>query len=346
MSIETENKRIRLNVGGRIIETYSSTFQNGDNSMLDRMFNPDNIDMLKPMDSPFFFDRDPQIFEKFVMPYYRTGILPNIVDLNISRSERRIIRKELDFWCINLEENEALVFHDACEKSCQEIDMKNYPIITDFAEKLLNHICTDDVTADARSVSKFRLHLQYRPSVDELLSIFRDHKVISRPNPNILFYHKISRAQLIEVAKHQIRNLHPVLEYFYSKCFFVKYPDGEISGDDEIEIEILEITIKVIKNTEFGSIFCNERTQKLLKQILNSKGFECEWSIASITSKKDTDHSNYMMYLTNEAEDVMSNSTFPYYDDCIPFHAVSRRCIVHETSIDFSISSTLLTIKW
>lgn len=55
---ETKERRIRLNVGGTIYETTSSTLTKFPNTLLSTMFSPSNRELLKPDSSgAYFIDR-------------------------------------------------------------------------------------------------------------------------------------------------------------------------------------------------------------------------------------------------------------------------------------------------
>jgi hypothetical protein len=99
------NEIIKLDVGGKKFKTFRSTLLNVPNSLLGRMFSPDqhfNIKNDRDEKGWYFFDRNPSYF-KHVLEYYRNGVLPyNPTDALIH---------EFSYWGIELciEEEKEIV---------------------------------------------------------------------------------------------------------------------------------------------------------------------------------------------------------------------------------------------
>ncbi len=91
---EVETDRVVLNVGGKMFHTTRSTLLSLPNTLLSRMFAPENKQLLRPdKDGSFFFDRDGDIFP-YILNIYRTNsvIKPVLVDL------RERFEAEIGFW--------------------------------------------------------------------------------------------------------------------------------------------------------------------------------------------------------------------------------------------------------
>ena len=101
--------RIKINVGGRIFETYVSTLRKYPHTMLGTMLHPRNSHLLggrgkvgpdgKPMaDTELFFDRNPRMFE-VILDFYRTGTIHRPPDVSWE-----MLQEELSFFQIDLPE--------------------------------------------------------------------------------------------------------------------------------------------------------------------------------------------------------------------------------------------------
>eukprot|EP01125_Pyxidicula_operculata_P018696 TRINITY_DN6665_c0_g1_i2.p1 TRINITY_DN6665_c0_g1~~TRINITY_DN6665_c0_g1_i2.p1 ORF type:complete len:362 (+),score=67.40 TRINITY_DN6665_c0_g1_i2:21-1106(+) len=94
---KSTERRIKLNIGGQIFETYASTLTKYPNTLLGAMFHQRNIDMLAwDKDGHFFFDRDPRVFE-VILNFYRTGklIKPQWVPMDLLREELRFFSMDV-----------------------------------------------------------------------------------------------------------------------------------------------------------------------------------------------------------------------------------------------------------
>ncbi|KAI8803976.1 hypothetical protein BJ742DRAFT_826739 [Cladochytrium replicatum] len=89
--------RVVLNVGGRLFECYADTLRSRPDSLLGRMFDPQNSLMLKPdTTGHYFFDRNGDLFAP-ILDYYRTGVL--LIPPNVSRVA---LMNELDFFALDV----------------------------------------------------------------------------------------------------------------------------------------------------------------------------------------------------------------------------------------------------
>jgi hypothetical protein len=101
--------RIKINVGGRIFETYVSTLRKYPHTLLGTMLHPRNAHMLgnrnktapdgKPLpDTELFFDRNPRMFE-VILDFYRTSTINRPPDVSWE-----MLQEELSFFQIDLPE--------------------------------------------------------------------------------------------------------------------------------------------------------------------------------------------------------------------------------------------------
>lgn len=101
--------RIKINVGGRIFETYVSTLRKYPHTLLGTMLHPRNAHMLgnknktstdgKPLpDTELFFDRNPRMFE-IILDFYRTSAIHRPPDVSWE-----MLQEELSFFQIDLPE--------------------------------------------------------------------------------------------------------------------------------------------------------------------------------------------------------------------------------------------------
>lgn len=102
-----DDDRIKINVGGRIFETYVSTLRKYPHTLLGTMLHPRNAHMLngkvspdgKPSpDTELFFDRNPRMFE-VILDFYRTSTINRPPDVTWE-----MLQEELSFFQIDLPE--------------------------------------------------------------------------------------------------------------------------------------------------------------------------------------------------------------------------------------------------
>ena len=102
-----DDDRIKINVGGRIFETYVSTLRKYPHTLLGTMLHPRNAHMLngkvspdgKPSpDTELFFDRNPRMFE-VILDFYRTSTIHRPPDVTWE-----MLQEELSFFQIDLPE--------------------------------------------------------------------------------------------------------------------------------------------------------------------------------------------------------------------------------------------------
>jgi len=98
--IKNQNERVRINVGGRVFETYTSTLRKYPNTLLGTMFHPRNRELLKQSEDTkedIFFDRNPRAFEA-ILDFYRTGrlIKPDNVPLALLKEELKFFQLDPD----------------------------------------------------------------------------------------------------------------------------------------------------------------------------------------------------------------------------------------------------------
>jgi hypothetical protein len=91
---ESAEQRVKLNVGGKVFETYRSTLKVYPNTLLGSMFT--SSEKLTEKKTEFFFDRDPTLFP-MIMNYYRNGYVELLRDVSY-----KIMESELNFWQIPL----------------------------------------------------------------------------------------------------------------------------------------------------------------------------------------------------------------------------------------------------
>lgn len=88
--------RVVLNVGGKRFETTRSTLLQYPDSLLGRIFAPENEHLLqRDSDGSFFFDANGECFESIVLDTYRHGFRPLPKD-DAAAAER--MRREYDYW--------------------------------------------------------------------------------------------------------------------------------------------------------------------------------------------------------------------------------------------------------
>lgn len=94
-----QDKRIKINVGGRIFETYMSTLRKYPNTLLGTMFHPRNMLLLKKKGNSseeVFFDRNPRVFE-VILDFFRTSTINRPPDVTPD-----MLREEMQFFQIDL----------------------------------------------------------------------------------------------------------------------------------------------------------------------------------------------------------------------------------------------------
>lgn len=103
--------RIKINVGGRVFETYVSTLRKYPHTLLGTMLHPRNAHLLggkvgpdgKPNpDTELFFDRNPRMFE-VILDFYRTSNVHRPPDVSWE-----MLQEELSFFQIDLPEYTTL----------------------------------------------------------------------------------------------------------------------------------------------------------------------------------------------------------------------------------------------
>jgi len=99
MARGSKNGRVVLNVGGKRFETLLETLRKYPNTMLGAMFSSSSCMAIADEHGEYFFDRDPKMFE-VVLNFYRHGKI--IIPSNRSPD---MVKEELDFFGINVEEN-------------------------------------------------------------------------------------------------------------------------------------------------------------------------------------------------------------------------------------------------
>ena len=92
-----QQERVKLNVGGRVFETYISTLQKYPHTLLATMFDSRNSHLRrKNKEGTYFFDRNSEAFSA-ILDWYRNGVLSLPPNLPL-----QIIRQEIDFFQIPL----------------------------------------------------------------------------------------------------------------------------------------------------------------------------------------------------------------------------------------------------
>lgn len=104
----SSDDRIKINVGGRLFETYVSTLRKYPHTLLGTMLHPRNAHLLgssktgpdgKPSaDTELFFDRNPRMFE-VILDFYRTSQIHRPPDVSWE-----MLQEELSFFQIDLPE--------------------------------------------------------------------------------------------------------------------------------------------------------------------------------------------------------------------------------------------------
>lgn len=130
---------ITLNVGGKRYTTSLTTLTKIKDSMLGRMFNPDNLSLLKRLDDgSVFIDRDGKIF-RYILEYLRDGEIPNIKE-----SDRKRLAREANYYGLDglvetfnsdIQVYTKGLFIQQCEMS--ELFMDVYAIISNFVKENL-----------------------------------------------------------------------------------------------------------------------------------------------------------------------------------------------------------------
>lgn len=88
-----ENKRITLNIGGKVFEVFSSTLKRFPDSRLAKLNEKSEAFCFDG--GEYFFDRNPVVFEA-ILEAYRTG------ELHIPRDIcGSLVKRELEFWEIS-----------------------------------------------------------------------------------------------------------------------------------------------------------------------------------------------------------------------------------------------------
>ena len=102
---QSNMNRVVLNVGGKRFETTRSTLLQYPDSLLGRMFAPENEHLLeRDSDGSFFFDANGECFESIVLDTYRHGFRPLPKD-DAATAER--MRREYDYWQLTNQREES-----------------------------------------------------------------------------------------------------------------------------------------------------------------------------------------------------------------------------------------------
>ncbi|GBB97453.1 hypothetical protein RclHR1_00030010 [Rhizophagus clarus] len=102
MTSQRKDERIILNIGGVKYETYRSTLTAYPNTLLGTMFQERNVELLKPKENEYFFDRNGKAFH-YIMEYYRTGKIFWLEGNNNNFITRQELKTEMDFFQISYE---------------------------------------------------------------------------------------------------------------------------------------------------------------------------------------------------------------------------------------------------
>jgi hypothetical protein len=140
-------RRIKINVGGRIFETYPSLFEKYPNTFLGAMFHPRNLHLLYGDKTEYFIDRDPRTFE-IILNFYRTGkIIPsNWVPLEL-------LREEMKFFSLDMPSD---ILHKRISMEMMKLDYKN---------KILD-------AEECRRISRQKLLSEHHGTIVKILDYF------------------------------------------------------------------------------------------------------------------------------------------------------------------------------
>lgn len=95
-NISLSDEIVSVNVGGKIFQSYTSTFQKYPDTHLGKLYSRDSCMSRKEIE---FFDRNFKLFPA-ILDFYRTGLLVKPIGVN-----ETLWRDELDFWCLPYEES-------------------------------------------------------------------------------------------------------------------------------------------------------------------------------------------------------------------------------------------------
>lgn len=135
-------KLVKLNVGGRIFETYVSTLKTVPDSLLCSL--GEHSSYYVPDRGEYFFDRNPDLFSP-ILDYYRSG------ELHFSHSIcGSVIKKELVYWKIK-----EHCIASCCYNAFKEWDKEQETL--KILDKTLAH--SERRSYNARNISSFRQRL-------------------------------------------------------------------------------------------------------------------------------------------------------------------------------------------
>eukprot|EP01130_Rhizamoeba_saxonica_P012864 TRINITY_DN5467_c0_g1_i2.p1 TRINITY_DN5467_c0_g1~~TRINITY_DN5467_c0_g1_i2.p1 ORF type:complete len:369 (-),score=91.27 TRINITY_DN5467_c0_g1_i2:401-1507(-) len=137
-NIFRNDEKVKLNVGGRVFETYISTLRKLPDTLLGAMFHERNSNMLdqsKGDDGNYFFDRDPRVFES-ILNFYRTGrlIVPDWMPLEL-------LREELDYFSLQIPED---IDHKRISMELRKLEYKDKIYNASEYRKLTRHKLLSD----------------------------------------------------------------------------------------------------------------------------------------------------------------------------------------------------------
>lgn len=163
--VDTNQRRIILNVGGRKHETYLSTVRNYPDTRL--YWVVENVTKAIDYDSEkieVFFDRHPGIFEQ-VLNYYRTGKLHCPHDVC-----GPLFEEELAYWGIDEKEMEHCCWTSYSQHRDAEQNLKSFNVHEDDLDQdtdLENDRIGD--TTPARDCGRFTWWTKYQPKIWPIL---------------------------------------------------------------------------------------------------------------------------------------------------------------------------------
>jgi len=139
-------RRIKINVGGKIFETYPSLFAKYPDTFLGAMFHPRNINLYGDQ-TEFFVDRDPRTFQ-IILNFYRTG---KIIPLDTVPLE--LLREEMKFFALDMPSD---ISHKRISMEMMKLDYKN---------KIID-------AEECRRISRQKLLSEYHGTIVKILEYF------------------------------------------------------------------------------------------------------------------------------------------------------------------------------
>lgn len=165
-TVDTNQRRIILNVGGRKHETYLSTVRNYPDTRL--YWVVENVTKAIDYDSErieLFFDRHPGIFEQ-VLNYYRTGKLHCPRDVC-----GPLFEEELTYWGIDEKEMEHCCWTSYCQHRDAEQNLKGFNVHEGDQDRDtdLQSDTSEDHPPAARDCGRFTWWTKYQPKIWPIL---------------------------------------------------------------------------------------------------------------------------------------------------------------------------------